>query len=196
MNEETLWPQPIFYTKSNFKDLKVKFNGSLEIARNFSQCYQDMFVLTMLNGKRRGHFLEIGCGHPFYCNNTVLLEKLFKWSGISIDINAEITEIFGRYRCSMVINSDATKLNYDALLDFTDYDYLQLDCEPSSFSYEILLKIPFRTHRFAVITFFHDFYTDKTSGVMENSRNYLQSLGYELIANNIGPDREKSFEDW
>jgi hypothetical protein len=191
-----MWHQPMIYDKSCLKNLNARFRGASNIKRNFSQCFQDMFVLTMLDGKEGGHFLEIGCGHPFYCNNTVLLEKLFKWDGISIDKNAEITDLFSQYRCSKVINADATKLKYEELLDFPDYDYLQIDCEPSIVSYEILSHIPFRNHRFAVITFEHDFYTDKNSGVMENSRKILQSYGYELIANDISPDNDNSFEDW
>jgi hypothetical protein len=191
-----MWPPPMIYDKSCLENLNVKFRGASRIERNFSQCFQDMFVLTMLNGKKGGHFLEIGSGHPFYCNNTVLLEKLFNWDGISIDKDVEITELFSKYRCSKVINSDAVKLNYEELLDFKDYHYLQIDCDPSFVSYEILLQIPFRSHRFAVITFEHDYYTDKRSGVMENSRKILQSYGYELIANDIAPDNDNSFEDW
>jgi hypothetical protein len=191
-----MWPQPMIYDKSCLINLNARFRGVSKIKRNFSQCFQDMFVLTMLQGKNGGHFLEIGCGHPFYCNNTVLLEKLFNWNGISIDKNAEIIELFSQYRCSKVINADATKLNYEELLDLPEYDYLQIDCDPSIVSYEILLQIPFRTHRFAVITFEHDFYTDKSSGVRENSRKILLSYDYELIANDISPDNDNSFEDW
>jgi hypothetical protein len=35
-------------------------------------------------------------------------------------------------------------------------DYLQLDCDPPSVTYDILTKIPFDEHKFAVITYEHD----------------------------------------
>jgi hypothetical protein len=196
INPAIVWKEPILYTDSCYESLKVKFTGASSIKRNFSQCYQDMFVLTMLDGKKFGQFLEIGCGSPFFCNNTVLLEKLFGWEGISIDINKEITENFTKYRSSKVINSDATRLDYKKLLRKIDYDYLQIDCDPARISYKVLEKIPFETHRFAVITFEHDYYADKKSGVREKSRDYLYSLGYELVVNNIAPDECCSFEDW
>ena len=41
-------------------NLKYKFPGLNVIKENYSQTYQDMFVLTMLNGKQHGKFLEIG----------------------------------------------------------------------------------------------------------------------------------------
>jgi hypothetical protein len=196
INLAIVWKEPLIYTDSCYESLIVKFTRASSIKRNFSQCYQDMFVLTMLDGKKLGQFLEIGCGSPFYCNNTVLLEKLFGWDGISIDINKEITDTFTKYRSSKVINCDATTLNYKKLLKEKDYDYLQVDCDPAIISYEVLTKIPFESYRFAVITFEHDFYADKKSGVREKSREYLYSFGYELVVNNIAPDENSSFEDW
>lgn len=196
INPSIIWKEPILYTYSCYETLKVKFTGASTIKRNFSQCYQDMFVLTMLDGKKLGQFLEIGCGSPFYCNNTVLLETLFGWEGISIDVNKEITDAFTKYRSSRVINSDATTINYKKLLKEKDYDYLQIDCDPAIISYRVLTRIPFESHRFAVITFEHDFYADEKSGVRENSRKYLYSLGYELVVNNISLDESSSFEDW
>jgi hypothetical protein len=50
------------YNKDKFNSLKIKFPGSEEIERNYSEAYQDMFVLTMLNGKKEGTYLEIGDG--------------------------------------------------------------------------------------------------------------------------------------
>lgn len=191
-----IWKEPILYTDSWYELLKVKFKGASNIKRNFSQCYQDIFVLTMLGGKKEGQFLEIGCGSPFYCNNTALLEKSFGWHGISIDNNKEVLDNFSKYRTSEVIFSDATKLNFNKILKKKDYDYLQIDCDPAEISYKILLKIPFKTHRFAVITFEHDFYVNEKSKVREESRKYLDFLGYVLVVNNIAPDRFSSFEDW
>ena len=184
--------QPITYYGDMYEKLKVKFPGAKDIKRNYSQCYQDMFVLTMLNGKENGKFVEVGCGDPFFGNNTVLLEDL-GWTGISIDIDSNITKKFAEHRTSQVITADATKLDYSSLLS-GDYDYLQIDCDPALNSLQVLLRIPFEKCRFAVITFEHDGYC--SDGIKERSRAYLESLGYELVVTDIAPDKYMNFEDW
>lgn len=50
-----------------------------------SQAGQDLFVLALTGFKKKGTYLEIGCGHPKDHNNTWLLEKLFDWTGYSVD---------------------------------------------------------------------------------------------------------------
>lgn len=190
------WKEPIIYDDTQYEHLKVKFNGSSSIKFNYSQCYQDMFVLTMLNGKRNGLFLEIGCGDPYYGNNTALLEKEFDWKGISIDINKDTTDKFSKERKSNVICDDATKIDYDKILQSDVYDYLQIDCDPPLVSYNTLLKIPFDKCKFAVITFEHDYYCDSDSGVREKSRKYLESFGYKMVVNDIAPDKFSNYEDW
>jgi len=191
----TVWKAPITYMNAYYEHLKVKFPESIEIEKNYSQCYQDMFVLTMLNGKYDGKFLEIGCAGPYYGNNTALLEKVFRWSGISIDIDQKAIDEFSEERISKTICADATKVNYKEILT-GDYDYLQLDCDPAIVTYNTLLKIPFETHKFAVITFEHDYYADEKSEVQKKSQKYLKSLGYELVVNNIAPDDYNTYEDW
>jgi len=65
------------YTKELYPGLNYKFPGSENINENFSQVYQDMFVLFMLDGKRNGTFLEVGGSLPYHGNNTALLERDF-----------------------------------------------------------------------------------------------------------------------
>jgi hypothetical protein len=77
------------YTKDKFDKVKVKFDNLDKIERNYSESYQDMFVLSITNGKTNGSYLEIGSGHPSYGNNTYLLEKQFGWNGISVDLSEE-----------------------------------------------------------------------------------------------------------
>ena len=181
-------------------ELKHPFPGSKNIKNNYSQMYQDMFVLSMLNGKRKGVYLEIGSGHPVYGNNTYLLEKYFDWTGQSIDkanylFDSELYE--PRKNPTMII--DALKADYIEILsnDFKkNVDYLQIDCDPPSQSYEILTKIPFDSYRFAVITFEHDYFCDPEKKYRELSREYLKSKGYVLVAGNMGINSMFPFEDW
>jgi len=187
------WRDPIAYDASQYERLRVKFPGAKAIQTNYSQVYQDVFVLTMLAGKRDGRFLEIGCGDPLFGNNTKLLEE-WGWSGISIDRNPDTDKRFrAAGRQSTVLVADATQIDYAALLE-GDYDYLQIDVDPALTSLTVLLNLPLERHRFAVLTFEHDDYC--TPGIKERSRSYLRSHGYALVAGDIAPDAYNSFEDW
>lgn len=188
------------YDKSKFRRLGFKFKGSENIQENYSEAYQDMFVLSMLDGKRNGSYLEIGAGNSFYGNNTALLEKDFDWKGVALDIDEAFVNAHNNERKNPCLLKDATKVNYETFLSglgFTNViDYLQLDCDPPEVTYKILLTIPFETYKFAVITYEHDYYCDETKSFQEKSRKYLESYGYVRVVNNISPDENRSYEDW
>ena len=199
MNAYDETPFPL-YNKKKHSKLKFKFNDSEKIEKNFSESYQDMFVLSMLNGKKSGTYLEIGAGNSFYGNNTALLEQQFNWTGVSLDIDEGFVNAHTQERKNPCLLKDATKINYEIFLSemgfSNEIDYLQLDCDPPEVTYKILLTIPFETHKFAVITYEHDYYCDETKSFQEKSRKYLESYGYVRIVNNISPDGERSYEDW
>jgi hypothetical protein len=180
--------------------LKWGFEGLEGVERNYSQAYQDMFVLTVLDGKRNGTYLEIGSEEPQYKSNTYLLEGEFSWRGISVEIDEPEVARFRAERSNPVICADATKLDYASLLEKANFpahiDYLQIDTEPSSTSFEVLLTIPFERYKFAVITFEHDHAVDFSRTYRDKSRRYLRSLGYELVVPDAGPTDWYSFEDW
>jgi len=192
----SVWHDPLTYYGSMYERLRVKFPGSQQISHNYSQAFQDMFVLTMLNGKTNGSFLEIGCSDPLFNSNTKLLEE-WGWNGISIDNSEKDTANFAKSRKSRLIIADATRLDYEELLSgYRDLDYLQVDIEPALNTLSALLRIPFEHHRFAVVTFEHDDYCTPRPGVKERQRQYLKSHGYQLIVGDIGFDRYSYFEDW
>ena len=188
------------YDKSKHSKLKFKFHGSENIHQNYSEAYQDIFVLSMLNGKKYGTYVEIGAGDPTYGNNTYLLEKDFEWRGVSFDISEEFVKGHGENRKNPCILRDATTIDYEKFLTGLGFeniiDYLQIDVDPASISYKVLLTIPFEKFKFRVITFEHDYYADPKSGVRENARRYLESYGYKLIGRNISPDDKRPYEDW
>lgn len=193
-------PKLNWYSNKKYKKLRYKFKDSKKIKKNFAESYQDMFVLSMLNGKNNGTYLEIGAGNSFYGNNTALLETEFGWNGVALDINENFVEAHNNERKHNCLLKDALKVNYERLLMGLDMpeniDYLQLDCDPPEVTYKILLNMPFETHKFAVITYEHDYYCDDTKSFRDKSRKYLESFGYKLVVDNISPNENKPYEDW
>tara|TARA_R110001599_G_scaffold35988_1_gene113335 strand:+ start:1716 stop:4034 length:2319 start_codon:yes stop_codon:yes gene_type:complete len=181
------------YDKSMSKLLKHKFYNYDKIEKNYSQTYQDMFVLSMLDGKTNGEYLEIGSADPFEGSNTALLEEL-GWTGISLEIDKEQVNNFKKHRKNPVVLCDANNYDYSNLIGVIDY--LQVDCEPPSVTFDILTNLPFDKCDFKVITYEHDHYTDVNSKFRELSRLYLQSKGYKIVVGNIAPNDEDCFEDW
>ena len=107
---------------------------------------------------------------------------------------------YNQIRKNKAICKNALELDYEKLLgehfESNIIDYLQLDCEPSKSTFEILLNIPFDKYKFSVITYEHDHFIDATQSYRTKSRNYLKLMGYELIVNDVGPTDWYSFEDW
>jgi len=188
------------YTPSDYPRLRYKFPGAETIRKNYSQVYQDMFVLSMLDGKQIGTYLEIGSAGPHLGNNTALLEEQFGWLGIGIEYDAKFINEYRTKRKNPVLQQDALTTDYGVLLKELAVDgvvdYLQLDCEPAKTTYDIMLRIPFDQYKFAVITYEHDHYVDMTGIYRQASRDFLKSQGYVLVANDISPDGISNFEDW
>ena len=191
----------ITYNKEKYNSLRFKFEGSQNIEKNYSQILQDIFVLSVLNGKKDGKFLEVGGANPFERNNTALLEQSFGWTGVSIELNPDFANEYVRARKNTkVLCTDALTVNYEQLMqeefDTEIIDYLQLDIEPTRNTFEVLLSIPFDKYKFAVITYEHDYYVDISKSYRDKSRRYLQAIGYELLVTDLSPDGVSNFEDW
>jgi hypothetical protein len=186
------------YNNTKLNKLKYQFEDCENIHHNYSQAYQDMFVLSMLNGKRNGTFVEIGTFHPTEISNTYLLEKQYGWNGISIDIN-DIVD-YNNVRTSKLIIEDALKIDYSKLFKEHNLpnhiDYLQLDIEPPNNTLECLKRIPFDEYTFSVITFETDSYYSGNT-ISDISRKILDDNGYELIVADVcNHDIIYPFEDW
>ena len=186
------------YDPKNSSRARIQFPGLDTVEKNYAQSYQDLFVLSAANGKRNGRYLEIGSAEPFKNNNTALLETAFGWTGVSLDINQTVVTDFMHKRNNLVFCLDATKVDYAKFLTTLgfsgDMDYLQVDCDPPSYSFEILKRIPFDQYRFAAITFEHDYYVD--TAIRDQARKYLQSKGYVLAAGDVAYNHTHSYEDW
>ena len=195
------------YNKNKLDRLKLFFSGAENIDHNYSQAYQDMFVLSMLNGKTNGIYVEIGANDAISINNTYLLESKFDWSGISFDADKSSLESYQKNkRKNNFVLGNALNLNYDEIFKQNGFgnqiDYLQIDIEPNTQTLECLKKMPLDKYRFSTITYETDYY-DKTQGcdvaerVRKESREIFLHYGYELIVGNIANlSKDEVFEDW
>ena len=167
---------------------------------SYSQSNQESFVLNMLNGKQDGFYVEIGGHDGFAISNTSLLEVGFNWSGVALDISRKCVNRYNKQRSNKCILADATNFDYEeALLNFgapNQIDYLQVDIEPARQSLAALKNLPLDKRRFSVITFEHDVYASKENlEVQSESRQILQSFGYELVVRNV-MSHGNPYEDW
>jgi hypothetical protein len=177
--------------------MKVPFNGFNKIEKKYSQCFQDIFVLTVLNGKENGTYLELGCGGPTFLNNTYNLEKNFNWNGISYDLDERSILDFNKIRKNEAIVKDCLNLDYDYIIDKigNKIDYLSLDLEPAEITLKCLKSIPLDKIDFNVITFEHDKYRFGDN-VQKESQKIFKDNGYVLVAEDVGDPITNPFEDW
>ena len=208
-------------TSVELKDLKVPFKDSNKIKTNYSEVFQDIFILQCFDGEKEGTYLEIGAADPIIGNNTYLLEKDFGWDGLSIDYDFnEFTHvkhnevIYPQEEFISVAKKEWFEERLQPLLltnavtcDWWDIihgnliaycgaiDYLQVDIDPPENTYKCLKRLPFDKIDFKVITYEHDAYSDGGK-CRSKSRKFLESKGYVLIAGNISNHNNDPFEDW
>ena len=172
----------------------MNFNG---------QILQDKYVLTMLNYKNNGYFIEVGSNDPININNTYNLEKHFNWRGIMIEYDDKWLEYYKVNRQNSIhIINDATKIDYKTL--FNTYqvpfnvDYLQIDLEVKNGStLETLKKFDdeiFNKYKFATVTFEHDIY-EAPSMTRTQSREIFLNRGYYNVLSDVS-NENNPFEDW
>ena len=192
------WPNCPRYFRNNYENLKTKFAGAENIENNWSQSMQDIFVMSMLDGKRNGVYVEIGADQPRVISNTYLLEKDFDWSGISFELDADKVAFFNTIRENKCLCEDATLYNYKSLFEEFNYpkqiDYLQLDIDPAEGTLRALKVLPLDDYRFSVITYETDVYSSGAD-IQDEQIEILESHGYQLVAKNVKCEGNP-YEDW
>ena len=192
------WPNCPRYFRNNYENLKTKFTGAENIENNWSQSMQDIFVMSMLDGKKNGVYVEIGADQPRVISNTYLLEKDFDWSGISFELDADKVAFFNTIRENKCLCEDATLYNYKSLFEELNYpkqiDYLQLDIDPAEGTLRALKALPLDDYRFSVITYETDVYSSGAD-IQDEQIEILESHGYQLVAKNVKCEGNP-YEDW
>lgn len=165
---------------------------------------QEEFIISVLDKKKEGHYVELGAFHSSDGSNTYLLEKEYNWNGISFEIKDEWRKEFESNRSNPCMGN-ALDFNYMSYFEENDFpkqiDFLQVDIDggynwdgrPNGNHYTSLhglLAVPLNSYRFTVITFEHDANMYWRNIAMRDAqREILDSLGYSLVV------RTES-EDW
>ena len=197
MNDFT-FPNCGRYFKKDFDRLRHQFVGSEDIENNYSQAFQDMFVLSMLDGKKNGTYVEIGGDHPVVINNSYLLETQFGWRGVSFEIIQTAVNFYNSLRKNSCLCENATTVDYRKIFEDNNFpkqiDYLQVDIEPAQQTLNALLQLPHDDYRFSVITYESDVYRDGLD-CQEEAMRFLESYGYKLVVKNVA-NEGNPYEDW
>lgn len=191
------YPAAITYKNEDHFRYKFPFPGMQSIQRNYARHFQDMFVLSVLDGKTGGSFVEIGCGDPVVHNNTLLLEKKFNWTGLSVDNDSRHCYNYKHQRKTSVFLCDALNIDYKQFFKMNCFDdnidLLRINSENTSL--EVLKRIPFDDYQFNIIQFQHNecWWGDifKTE-----SRKILEELGYVLLVPDVCVSETQNYEDW
>ena len=191
---------PNTYFKSDYDRLRLKFNGAENIENNYSQSLQDIFVLSILDGKQNGTYLEIGADDGISINNTYLMETEYNWTGLAFEWLKPGWSRYVEQRKNPCLCEDATKADYAKLLKEYKFpkqiDFLQVDIEPAQQTLDALKAIPHNEYRFSVICFETAIYLGQDSHVQQEQIEFLKSLGYDLISKNVSNLGGDPFEDW
>jgi len=167
------------------------------------QSGQDRFVLSVLNNKRNGTFLEIGTNHPININNSYILEKTYDWTGLMVEYDHTYEKLYTQHRTSPYVIQDAQTVDYAGLFKKYNFptaiDYLQIDLEVNNGSTINTLKrleaTVFPTHTFSVVTFEHDIYTGDHFDTRNTSRVIFERNGYVRVFSDV-KNQGNAYEDW
>ena len=95
----------------SYKLRKIK-----SVKTSYSQTGLDLILEKIFNDKKNGFYIDVGCNHPVYNNNTY---KFYRrgWRGINIDTDFESIKLFNYFRnrdinINTAISSKDTTLKY------------------------------------------------------------------------------------
>lgn len=173
--------------------MKIRFKSQ-------SQVGQENFVLFLSKFRKSGNYLEVGASDGTTINNTLVLEGLYGWQGVGVELDENLARQYRHVRVNDCICADATSLDYQAVLDERNFpnqiDYLQIDIDPAYQSLIALEKVLQTSRRFNIITFEHDLYVSHENSIIKLSAyQLLTQHGYKRVRSNVKYDGA-AFEDW
>ena len=197
----------IYLDKYSHKNICNNFDNII-LNKSYSYSYQDLFVISALNKKENGYFLEIGSHHPITNNNSYLLENKYNWSGLLVEY-LDFSKLYEENRKnSKYVIQDARTVNYYNLFKKYNFpnnmDYLQIDLDVDNKStldtLRVLDKTIFDEYKFATVTFEHDIYRGNFFNTRDISRKIFRDRGYILLFPDISTsymgNTNLPYEDW
>jgi len=100
---ENFLKKKFLYTEKNnfFKKLYFIFNRFLKKINKVKKSYSvggiDLLLNYLYKDNFNGFYIDVGCNHPIDGNNTFLLYQK-GWSGINIDLDSHVIEMFNSFR--------------------------------------------------------------------------------------------------
>ena len=172
-------------------------------SQSHSDWLQESFVISMLKEKTNGYYIEVGSGLPFKGNNTFILENVFDWHGVGLDLNQGTVSEYNKNRKNKSICVDAITFDYKNYLEKNNFpkqiDFLQIDIDSGTWQKQkysgngnllALVNIPLTDYRFSVITFEHEEITNyKNKSIKNAQREILSGFDYILLGST-------GLEDW
>ena len=76
------------------KNISLLIKSFRERKISYSYGGIDSLVLNIFKNKKKGFYVDLGCGNPIKNNNTYQLYKNFNWSGINIDLDKDNIKLF------------------------------------------------------------------------------------------------------
>ena len=161
--------------------------------RDFSQQGEGKWVLDTLEYKKDGTFVDIGCGPPFFLNNTAVLEMEYGWRGIGVDKEPYSGAYYDHYKeigaypqdilddpklqtwetrkNTKIYESDAIVCDYEKIFEENKMpeviDFLNVDLDPPDVTLYAFKALPHHKYKFRAIVFEHDCYRMPTGGRCE-----------------------------
>ena len=74
-----------------------KLKNKKNIKKSYSGHAQDLIIDYFFRNKKKGIYIDVGCYHPYFANNTKLLYDR-GWSGINIDLDFHTIDFFNHVR--------------------------------------------------------------------------------------------------
>lgn len=171
-----------------------------KLFNKYSSSGQDIFAYQI--GGSNGTYLEIGGADAIKGSNTYSLEKEHGWKGVSLELNKNRHIDSWNTRTNKIYWENALTCDYTKILrenNITDIDYLQVDIEPASNTFEALLKVLEQNIKFKCCTFEHDSYRRKKGDkdYKKLADKVMKDHGYKIAVENvISRKNKKYYETW
>lgn len=112
----------IFYDIRFLSQIKFsKLKQSIKLLKiSKSQLRQDLFVLTHLDFKTHGYFVEFGAADGVHLSNSYLLEKEFAWHGILVEPARSFENILKKNRVNSIIETLCVYKESNLTLNFRE----------------------------------------------------------------------------